>query len=242
MRREGVSEDMEQATTVVTHEETVAKERQRNRSREQARTRRRTNKGDLSIVAAAAATSAREENGRKQSERRGLRGDFGEAARGVGVVDDGEPLLRDRGSRRRRDDGSSLLGSGGVGEFADEVGVEGLEPGEDALELVFGGEEGAAEVEGAFLLAEAVAGDDDEAGGFEEAHGVEGVGRETFTTCGVDGLRRERDAGEDVEGALGARTRHAGQGVESVGEHGRAAHQTREDGVPFFLVAPALRL
>ena len=77
-----------------------------------------------------------------------------------------------------------------------------MEPGQPAHPLRAGREEGGPEVPGAFLLAEARAGHDADAGGVEDAEAVEFVRLALLLGRLLDGFARDGDGGEEIHGAL----------------------------------------
>lgn len=77
------------------------------------------------------------------------------------------------------------------------------------------GEESSPEMEGALALAEAGAGDDADAGSFEEPHAVELIGSAALGGGSLGSLGGQLDGGEEVHGALGLAaldTFHLGEG------------------------------
>lgn len=63
--------------------------------------------------------------------------------------------------------------------------------------------ESGTEVQGALFLSEAAAGDDADAGGLEQSHAVELVGRAVLGLGGLNSLLGQGDGWEEIHGALG---------------------------------------
>lgn len=99
-----------------------------------------------------------------------------------------------------------------------------------------GSKESSAEVQGALGLSESAAGNDADAGGVEELHGVELVGGAALGLGGVDGLLGEGDGGEEVHGALGLGAVDALHLVKGLVQGGGALLEAVEDALVLLVV------